>query len=1062
MPIDISDVTENNDDIRPIELILRDDSTSSNESTSSSNPSHINANNLISDNENSISESTHSKEVQSQQPNDSFHSSSQLQYVSSIDSEEHPDQSFKNPQIKASGTNSPFGFDLNYRTLSNSLLNTSPQRSHLPDFQPHEILNKEHIIASLSPKKLFSAPLTSSAKTKDSYNLLSEFVKSSRSLDTPTPSERIQEIKINPKQIRSNFNDDPFNSSEQVSIPNTEINRPEKDHESDNCEEQSIQSLNERLQDLSVLSPSRNEQLQSPSRFSDQEMDSSDSFDENDNQSFIRNKNLENSIDTQSTIPTTKDSSTKQTELRNPTQFLSSKEDIDPFLSKTSSPCLDANQGEPKLSPLHLRPENTKKNVFKREVIGRPNLDADFTEINDTMAQLDQDSEIDMSRLLANVPSRSFTPQKHHEVNKQIKSPTSPWNKIRSVLSLTYKSTEASTRFKPNNDGNMFAFKRNSYLSTQGGSEITTSQKIDELNKEITSYKIQLKFFKEFIQNLIDKSRETNQNVASLLDISRIVNKESELSEVSEKYDKLEDDFKNLKLNYDEVYHLNEDLYESLESFENQLHSKDEQLGKLNDIIAKSSRVVDSILDTLVENKSIDETTEEELSKFVGSEIPIDVKLQKFESKLSDVLKSKTDITASSIANEEHEITEQIQVIESLMGSVELLKKQVEEQKTERAIVEKQLLEKAEESNRLRSNFKLLNEKFNNLSNTILNSGNSEVELNKTNPALHAENLQDALIASKSTRSEDYEEVIKHLNDNIQRLESKNEKLELESSGAIASLTKQLQITQQEILMWRSKEKEWDHIKTQLAKSSEHERILETERIRLSRSVDVLLDEKHSLKGTIQDLTQKIKDSNNEGEHETKKLKYIEYQLNELISYDVTVFHKLWKSFNKIAEDNSFQEPTRRLNLLKRYLNDEQDPNLPEWSERGSKYIREQHKYIFEYFARAVEILVNDHVKLLLLNEAEDIKTRDYIASLVSRISQLEEVNDSLSKQLDTSEYDSSYSPEVDVSKIKLQEISMRFKAEREQRVYENNQARRRLKELELENANLRGLLNNT
>jgi hypothetical protein len=870
---------------------------------------------------------------------------------------------------------------------------------------------------------------------------------------------------MGPKQNRNDFIEDVFNSSEQVAVPTADIKSPENDQKSDNPEERLLQSLTEKLQDLSVISPTRHEKHEnsSHSRFCDQDADSSDSFDENDNQSFIRNKNLENSINTQSTNPSTKDSPTKHNiELRHSTQFPLSGEDADPFLLKGSSPHLDINRNEPKSSPLNIKRENTNKNVFKREIIGKPTLGNDYTEINDTMAQLDQDSEIDMSRLLANLPTRSFTPQRQHEVIKQTKSPASPWNKIRSTLTLIYKSNETSSRFKLPNDVNMFAFKKDSYLSTHGSSEITTSQKIDELNKEITSCKIQLKFFKEFIQNLIDKSRETNQNVASLLDISRIINKESDLSQASEKYDKLEGDFKDLKVNYDEVYKLNEDLYESLESFEKQLESKDEQLRKLNDIIMKSSLVMDSILDTLIETQSIDETTEKELCKFVGPEIPIDVKLQEFESKLNEILKSKTDVTDSSIAIEEHEITQQVQVIESLMDSIELLKLQVEAQKAERVIVEKQLLEETEEANRLKLEFKLLNEKFDSLRNKVSSSSDSAAEINKTNVVLEPENLQDTLEVSKLTKNEEYEAIIKHLNYDIQRLESKNEKLELESSGVIASLTNQLQITQHEIILWRTKEKEWDHIKTQLAKSNEHERILESERIRLSRSVDVLLNEKQSLKEAVQDLTQKMKDSVNGGEHEIKKLKYIEYQLNELISYDVMVFHKLWKSFNKIAEDNSFQEPTRRLNLLKRYLKDEQDPNLPEWRERGSKYIRDQHKYIFEYFSRAVEILVNDHVKLLLQNEAEDIKTRDYIASLTSRISQLEKVNDSLSNQLDISEHDSSYSPEMDVSKIKLQEISMRFKAEREQRVYENNQARRRLKELELENANLRGLLNST
>ncbi|EGV64968.1 hypothetical protein CANTEDRAFT_113713 [Yamadazyma tenuis ATCC 10573] len=127
--------------------------------------------------------------------------------------------------------------------------------------------------------------------------------------------------------------------------------------------------------------------------------------------------------------------------------------------------------------------------------------------------------------------------------------------------------------------------------------------------------------------------------------------------------------------------------------------------------------------------------------------------------------------------------------------------------------------------------------------------------------------------------------------------------------------------------------------------------------------------------------------------------------------------------------------------------------------------IREFHKAVFDYFTRAVDVIVNDHVKLLLKENEDTAKSGEYVNKLHKRIDELNRLNDELSRSMESSNASNEYS-ESSISspraELRIDELNRRWKAEREARVYENHEAERRLKELEQENTRLREQLNLT
>lgn len=111
-----------------------------------------------------------------------------------------------------------------------------------------------------------------------------------------------------------------------------------------------------------------------------------------------------------------------------------------------------------------------------------------------------------------------------------------------------------------------------------------------------------------------------------------------------------------------------------------------------------------------------------------------------------------------------------------------------------------------------------------------------------------------------------------------------------------------------------------------------------------------------------------------------KRVAALEFHLKEVLQFDLRNFLKMLKSLDKIADDKSVETPTRKVEILSKKLRSNE--NIME----DTNYVRELHKSVFDYFSTALEMLVNEHVKVLL-NESED--SNGYVDKLLKHIDEL-------------------------------------------------------------------------
>ncbi|ODV79457.1 uncharacterized protein CANTADRAFT_29905, partial [Suhomyces tanzawaensis NRRL Y-17324] len=704
------------------------------------------------------------------------------------------------------------------------------------------------------------------------------------------------------------------------------------------------------------------------------------------------------------------------------------------------------------------------------------NSTIDTTRYNDTQAQLDQDISFEKPM--------TFTSSR----------PKTSWRKFRS----SYTPQEQSLSFNPSHAAKASITLRNSFQPQ----DASTASKVDDLNKQITGYRIQIKFFKQFLQNLIDKSRSGSNKENDFLDLDELTRFQQSFNGLSpfktEETTKLETDYNTLLSNYDEIFKLNEDLYENLEAFQSQLQAKETQVHQLNEYIEACTQIVNLILGVLIQNPNTDARTKEALARCMdtdNSSRPLEIKLQVISFEFGQLLNNspvKSVPIPLNTGNQE-ETQNHIAIIKELITSIDHLEEKFSAQRAETARLEKDLKDEVEEAQKVKKSYKLISEKFQTLCLTLeksdtykyseelekvqaenakLNAINNAVdakfdeyqrivdklqlEVNEfkefsKNTARNDQDLQGELLESHKALSELHEE----LND----ISEKYRKLQEESSNTISSLTDQLHQGQQEIMHWKAEERVTEKSKKDLDIAVEKQRIYKSENIRLAYKVESLTNDKQSLQSTIRSLTDKVTaltvGETNEHSDAHKRLNVLEYQCKELLAVDVHEFHKLLKSFNKIADDSSVKDPSRKLETLSKKLVKMDETSL---DSSDLNYMRELHRSIFDYFARAVEMIVNDHVKLLLKESEGSLQNKEYIDKLHRRIDELNNLNDSFNRLgvEDLTEVAESDSPRT---KLRMDELWNRWKSEREARVYESKQANRRLKELEMENSRLRAEL---
>lgn len=687
------------------------------------------------------------------------------------------------------------------------------------------------------------------------------------------------------------------------------------------------------------------------------------------------------------------------------------------------------------------------------------NSTLDTSHFNETLAQLHHDIDID----------------------EMVRNAT-PWRKLRSASGHIPANVP-----KLNYDTSAFQSQRAVLRSFHV--DASTASRINDLNKQVTEYRIQIRFFKQFLQSLIDKTRAGS----GTLDLAALARAHDDISVLSLP-SKLESDYHNLASEYDEVYKLNEDLYATVESLQAQLEDHETLHVYLRKTVEGCDAIVLDILRLLMQE--LDPSSRTAILRCLEEPKLVEVKLQVARLELS----KKLDAFGTSSHNV-METANHVRVIQELLDALESLQRDFDHLRTETSRIEADLKREIAESRQVKDGYKVIHAKLGQLAAAVEACPVSEGELHH----LRAENTRlTALNRTVDAKLDEYQRVIdglqrevndfreytrrdsdpsqgepsmghreafsgqnvpfsapsnsqkalqeevlvlhrlySHLQDEHNELAAKLRKLQEDSSETISALTLQLQAKQKENSGFRAEQKVAEKLAHEVDLGIEKQRILKAEKIRLTYQVEALLKDKVSLQETIRGLTDKVTDLT-VGEHHNgsnrKWLSSIEDHLNEVLRVDIHEFQRLLKSFNKIADDELLREPKRKLESLASKVSGD---SRPEWATGDFSTVHDFHRLIFGYFARAVDIIVNDHVKLLLKESDVAAENSEYVARLQQRIDELTAQNDEMESHNETSS-----SPQA---KLRIEELANRWKAEREARVYEAKEAQRRVAELEAE-----------
>lgn len=462
---------------------------------------------------------------------------------------------------------------------------------------------------------------------------------------------------------------------------------------------------------------------------------------------------------------------------------------------------------------------------------------------------------------------------------------------------------------------------------------------------------------------------------------------------------------------FDEILKLNEDLYASLEAFEAQIKDKDNELGRYKAANKEYQHALDSLIREL------------------GQEPPDNT-----AERLQMLRKAYHEHHLASMAKIEQLLDHQNTEIAALNARVE------SELAAARAASEdfRQIIDKM---NSMRdSNTEIVDPTDKNAKDILTRQLDSHYDTEKR--------LQREIDTLRSQNTDQAKQIKLE-----QELETALQDAALtkeESERKIASLNSQIANLRELVSKLRDEQAQHELHERELDAAVEKERVLRAEKVRLSHQVQALLEEKESATSAIDRLSKKLAAYKSRGTLPDASKELL------LFLFDLDQFLKMLTSFEKIADDSSLKEPKHHLAALQKTL------RLGQFTLTDSM---SSHLYVFKYLARAVDVLVNDHVKLLLKEAEVNQQSNEYVSKLQKRIDDLSRANDSLSRQLDDLEDGKSVESDPQASpraRLRIDELLSRWKAEREARVYENREASRRVRELETENAKLRAQLSKT
>lgn len=621
----------------------------------------------------------------------------------------------------------------------------------------------------------------------------------------------------------------------------------------------------------------------------------------------------------------------------------------------------------------------------------------DLSFINDTRAQFDLDINID-----------------EHKVEKK-QPKLSPWRNMRT------SPTQISLRHTS------FLSRRNITQSTMADS--SANGKLDELTKQLTNCKIQLKLYERFLQDLILKHH-------------------IDMGDLTVFHENLDQDagYSSDKPGQEEMAALVEDLYASLEDYQKKWRDADQSVSEMKQTMSQRAQEMAELLDAFLLKATLDLDLPEE---YLGEAI--------------ELLRSKASTAVAS----------------DVQSRLQNLLDEVEGFKSSLAQAEFEVLRQTRNAQKWQSEYEAVNAKYENLSSEFEKASFNKPNKENFQPAMN-KNVEDKLqeyqgmidrlhrelrelrnlsrqgslsdsseyTAYSSSRDREKHLILQHDYETMQRVHSdlanEFERYRNSSDNNISSLTNQLNNRKREIINLRADLANFENIQHDLEVAVEKQRVLTSEKIKLSYQVESLNKDKESLRTRIDSLTEKLATTSRPVDESVQKLlNRAEHLYDDLFRVDLWEFERLLVSFNKIADDESLREPKRKIEHLLSIVS--QASNLLLLSPDALSQSKEYHKSVFDYFARAVDVIVNDHIRLLLKDTSADSQA-EYVTSLQKRVKELESQNDSLSKS-------GMASPR---QLLRIQELTNRWKAEREARLYEDSQAKKRLGELEQEISRLK------
>lgn len=557
--------------------------------------------------------------------------------------------------------------------------------------------------------------------------------------------------------------------------------------------------------------------------------------------------------------------------------------------------------------------------------------------------------------------------------------------------------------------------------------DLNSSSRVAELTKQLTNCKIQLRLYEKFLHDLID-SHNVDSGQLELLHQqwhTQSLSKSSSFADQSESGASPDRDIADISL-------LVEDLHASLEECQMKWKEADLKANALDEVLRAWSTQIPEFLEALGCEEEIDPNLEPEellnlalplLKKAIGSLVAQKLEAVNVESELREQFEKlhlqecaePTEKNENQISNENHS---------SNSSSIRQPANQ-----TEDYFLLPPNRGASNESKANQSRIDELEREVNTLKNISRQNSSAEVSGNTADSGgIQSREKLQALQLEHDSLQAKYEE-----------LSERFQEMQQSSENKMKSLTNRYNSQKQEILSLRSTAFNFDNVQRDLEVNVEKQRVLTSEKIRLSYQVEALQKDKVSLQYTIDNLTEKLQKATQPNSPQRKINQNSDTNLSsqrfeELFSSDVHYFQKLLTSFNKIADDKSLVETTRKLESIKPYRTKvlSQTPEV-------INFALGYHSSVSGFFAKAVDVIVKDHIRLLLKQDEDKIKYEARNDQLIQRVAQLE-------KELQFGKENV-----LGESQLRIEELTNRWKAEREARVSENKAARRRLNELRQE-----------